>query len=130
MPATKRQPIPMWIFFIDSSDESAFELTQLMDTLAVVDQSFPGIEIGYSTRETSSLATALISRMERFGFFCWFLLSRRKAWLRHILDQDRTCKSLLPMVGRKSQRSPIAARSIKGSTSRADHAFTTSPAGT
>jgi predicted nucleotidyltransferase len=38
--------------FIDPADENFFGITQLMDTQAVVEQSFPGIELGYSTRDS------------------------------------------------------------------------------
>lgn len=37
--------------FIDPADESAFGLTPFMETLAVLEQTFPNIELGYSTRD-------------------------------------------------------------------------------
>lgn len=37
--------------FIDPADENAFGLTSFMETLAVLKQTFPGIELGYSTRD-------------------------------------------------------------------------------
>ena len=37
--------------FVDPADESAFGLTPFMETLAVLEQTFPGFELGYSTRE-------------------------------------------------------------------------------
>ncbi len=37
--------------FVDPADESAFGLTPFMETLMVLQQTFPGIELGYSTRD-------------------------------------------------------------------------------
>ncbi len=37
--------------FIDPADENAFGLAPFMETLAVLEQAFPGVELGYSTRD-------------------------------------------------------------------------------
>jgi uncharacterized protein len=37
--------------FIDPADENAFSLAEFADTLAAVQEIFPGIEFGYSTRD-------------------------------------------------------------------------------
>jgi uncharacterized protein len=37
--------------FVDPVDETAFGLMPFMDTLAMLERTFPGTEIGYSTRE-------------------------------------------------------------------------------
>lgn len=36
--------------FVDPADENAFGLTSFTETLAVLQQTLPGIELGYSTR--------------------------------------------------------------------------------
>ena len=37
--------------FVDPADEEAFSLATSMETLALLQQTFPGTEIGYSTRD-------------------------------------------------------------------------------
>ncbi len=37
--------------FVDPVDDNAFGLMPFMETLAVLEQTFPGIELGYSTRD-------------------------------------------------------------------------------
>ena len=38
--------------FVDPADENAFGLTRFMETLTVLQKTFPGIELGYSTRDS------------------------------------------------------------------------------
>ena len=38
--------------FVDLADENAFGLTPFFETLTVLQQTFPGIELGYSTRDS------------------------------------------------------------------------------
>jgi predicted nucleotidyltransferase len=39
--------------FVDPADENAFGLTPFMETLTVLQQTFPGIELGCSTRDST-----------------------------------------------------------------------------
>lgn len=38
--------------FVDPADENAFGLIPFMETRAVLQKTFPGIELGYSTRDS------------------------------------------------------------------------------
>jgi predicted nucleotidyltransferase len=37
--------------FVDPANEDGFGLTPLLNTLAVLEQTFPGVDIGYGTRD-------------------------------------------------------------------------------
>ncbi len=37
--------------FVDPAEENSFGLSQFVDTLAAVQQTFPGVELGFSTRD-------------------------------------------------------------------------------
>ena len=51
-PALRQRGVgALYLFGSHARDEAAFGLVPFMNTLAMLQQAFPGTEIGYSTRE-------------------------------------------------------------------------------
>ena len=54
--------------FVDPADSDEFGLIPLFDSQAIVESILPGLEIGFSTRDSSFRATALTSSGMPFGY--------------------------------------------------------------